>query len=217
MSESKNLHIAVAGNIGAGKTTLVNKLARHYSWDPHFEAVEDNPYLEDFYEDMKAHAFPLQIYFLHSRFNQIREILETGRNIIQDRTIFEDAHIFAKNLHESGFMNKRDYENYFSLFKSMTSVIQPPDLLIYLRANIPVLMQRIALRGRDYEEKISIRYLEDLNRHYEEWIGDYTHGKLIIFDVNEMDYVNRPEDFSRIVQRIDGELHGLFSSENTLF
>jgi deoxyadenosine/deoxycytidine kinase len=205
------LHIAVAGNIGAGKTTLVNKLARHFAWEPHFEAVDDNPYLADFYQDMHKWSFPLQIYFLHSRFNQVRAIREATNPIIQDRTIYEDAYIFAKNLHDSGFLSARDFENYFSLFHSMTSVIAPPDLLIYLRASVSKLTDQIAKRGRDYEAGISIKYLEDLNRQYEDWIGSYTGGKLLVVDVNSLDYVNNPEDMHQIIRRVDAELHGLFS------
>lgn len=207
----KGMHIAIAGNIGAGKTTLVTKLARHYGWEPHFEAVDNNPYLEDFYGDMAKHAFPLQIYFLHSRFNQIREIRQDKRSVIQDRTIYEDAYIFARNLHKSGYITDRDYENYFSLFNSMTSMISAPDLLIYLRATIPVLIERIGKRGREYENSISIRYLEDLNSHYEDWIKGYSHGKLLIVDVDNLDYASRPEDLAVVVNKIDAELYGLFS------
>ena len=205
------LHIAVAGNIGAGKTTLVTKLARHYNWEPHFEAVDENPYLSDFYKDMHKWSFPVQIYFLHSRFNQVRAIRDAGHAIIQDRTIYEDAYIFARNLNDSGFLTQRDFENYFSLFHSMTSVISAPDLLIYLRASVPRLIEQIAKRGRDYESSISIKYLEDLNRHYESWISDYKGGNLLIVDVNNLDFVNDPEDMHGIVRRIDAEIHGLFS------
>ncbi len=203
-------HIAIAGNIGAGKTTLVKKLANHYNWEPHLEAVEHNPYLEDFYYDMSKWAFPLQIYFLNSRFNQVLEIRNSPQTVIQDRTIYEDAYIFAKNLKESKYLASRDYDTYFDLFQSMSRMIQPPDLLIYLRAGIPKLIEQISRRGRQYESSISIKYLEDLNRNYEEWIGDYTEGKLLIIDVNHIDYVNNPDDLGTIINRIEAELHGLF-------
>ena len=205
------LHIAVAGNIGAGKTTLVTKLAKHYGWTPHFEAVDENPYLSDFYKDMSKWSFPLQIYFLHSRFNQVRFIRDAKDAIIQDRTIYEDAFIFARNLNESGYLSQRDFDNYFSLFKSMTSVIQPPDLLIYLRAGIPKLTEQISKRGRDYESSISLKYLEDLNSHYESWISTYKDGNLLVIDVNNTDFVNNPDDMHNIVKRIDANIHGLFS------
>lgn len=203
-------HIAVAGNIGAGKTTLVRKLADHYRWDPLFEAVDHNPYLEDFYQDMKAWAFPTQIFFLHSRFQQMLDILSTQRTIIQDRTIHEDAHIFTRNLYESGYLSERDYGNYLALFRTMTSTVRPPDLLIYLRASVPRLIEQIARRGRSYETSLSIRYLEDLNRLYEEWIGSYREGPLLIIDANQLDYLRVPEHFGEVIRRIDGELFGLF-------
>ncbi|MCL4106341.1 UNVERIFIED_CONTAM: hypothetical protein GTU68_003502 [Idotea baltica] len=208
------LHIAVAGNIGAGKTTLVTKLSKHYNWTPQFEAVDDNPYLKDFYDSMEKYAFPLQIYFLHSRFNQVRTIRDTDQNIIQDRTIYEDAHIFARNLFEGGHLTQRDFDNYFSLFHSMTSLISPPDLLIYLQASIPTLIDQIGKRGRDYESKINIKYLESLNNHYESWIENYTEGNLLVVNVNDIDFVNHPEDLGGIIQRIDAQLHGLFSERN---
>lgn len=203
-------HIAVAGNIGAGKTTLVSKLAQHYGWEARYEAVDGNPYLEDFYADMHKWAFPLQIYFLHSRYRQVQDIRRSQNTIIQDRTIYEDAHIFARNLNLSGFLTKRDFENYFSLFESMTQTISAPDLLIYLRADLPTLTSQIARRGRDFESGISLKYLKDLNDHYEEWISTYTAGNLLIFDMATLDFVQRPEDLGNIIQRIDAELHGLF-------
>lgn len=210
MDKKEPKHIAIAGNIGAGKTTLVKKLASHYDWEPHLEAVDHNPYLEDFYYDMSKWAFPLQIYFLNSRFNQVLEIRSSEQTIIQDRTIYEDAFIFAKNLKESKYLDARDYQTYFELFKSMSRMIQPPDLLIYLRAGISKLIEQISRRGREYESSISIKYLEDLNRNYEEWISGYQDGKLLIIDVNEIDYVNNPDDFGLIINKIEAELHGLF-------
>ena len=166
-------HIAVSGNIGSGKTTLVEKLSRHYGWVPLFEAVEQNPYLEDFYEDMTRWAFHLQIYFLNSRFNQIREIRDSKKTIIQDRSIYEDSHIFAANLHNSGHISDRDYQSYLDLFTSMINFVQPPDLLIYLRADIPKLVQQIQKRGRNFEFAMRLEYLNSLNEHYEKWIGSY--------------------------------------------
>lgn len=203
-------HIAIAGNIGAGKTTLVKKLSSQFGWEPHFESVEDNPYLEDFYGNMKLWSFPLQIHFLHSRFNQVLKILESEKTIIQDRTIYEDAHIFAKNLHASGFMETRDFENYFSLFQTMSRQVSPPDLMIYLRASIPTLIEHISKRGREYESSISIKYLEDLNEQYEEWIADYKLGKILIIDVSQFDYVTNEEHLGEVVQKVRAELYGLF-------
>jgi deoxyadenosine/deoxycytidine kinase len=204
-------HIAVSGNIGSGKTTLAEKLARHYNWTPLYESVEHNPYLRDFYDDMTRWAFHLQIYFLNSRFNQVRQIRESEKIIVQDRTIYEDAHIFAANLHRSGNINDRDYQSYLDIYNSMINFVQPPDLLIYLKADIPKLVHQIAKRNRDYEFNIKLEYLKNLNEHYEEWIGNYKHGKLLIVDVNNMDFVERIEDFSTIVNRIDLELNNLFS------
>lgn len=199
-------HIAVAGNIGAGKTTLVNKLAKHYSWEAHLEAVDNNPYLADFYEDMKTWAFPLQIYFLHSRFNQVRDIRKQVHPIIQDRTIYEDAYIFAQNLRSSHILTERDFNNYLCLFESMVDMLQPPDLLIYLRASIDTLTRQISRRGRDFEENIEVQYLEALNRHYESWISTYSLGNLLIIEVDDLDYVKRPEDLAIVIEKIDAAL-----------
>ena len=204
------MHIAVAGNIGAGKTTLTNLLAKHYKWEAHFEDVVDNPYLDDFYTQMERRSFNLQIYFLNSRYRQILKIRETGKNVIQDRTIYEDAHIFAPNLHAMGLMTNRDYENYKSLFELMESLVQPPDLLIYLRSSIPNLVSQIHKRGRDYENSISIDYLSRLNERYEAWANTYEKGKLLIFDVDNLDFVSDPEDLGTVINRIDAEIHGLF-------
>lgn len=206
-------HIAIAGNIGAGKTTLANKLSHHYGWRTEFEAVEDNPYLVDFYNDMKQWAFHLQVYFLNSRLQQVKRIRKSEHTVVQDRSIYEDCYVFAKNLHESGNMSDRDYHNYLELFDSMAAVITPPDLLIYLRADIPKLVGQIEKRGRDYEETIRIDYLKNLNKHYEAWVKQYDIGKLIIIDVNQLDYLNNVEDFALIVSKIDTEVHGLFSSQ----
>jgi deoxyadenosine/deoxycytidine kinase len=204
-------HIAVCGNIGSGKTTLVEKLSKHYGWTPLYESVDQNPYLKDFYDDMTRWAFHLQIYFLNSRFNQIREIRNSEKTIIQDRTIYEDAHIFAANLHASGHITDRDYQSYLDLFNSMITFVQPPDLLIYLKADIPKLVQQIQKRGRDYEFAIRLEYLKNLNEHYAKWIGSYTQSKLLIIDVNAMDFAERIEDFSTIVGRIDLEMNNLFT------
>jgi len=204
------MHVAIAGNIGAGKTTLTKLLAKHYKWSPHYESVEENPYLDDFYAEMERWSFNLQVYFLNSRFRQILEIHESGKNIIQDRTIYEDAHIFAPNLHAMGLMTNRDFSNYSSLFELMENLVSPPDLLIYLRANIQTLVGQIHKRGRDYENTISIDYLSRLNERYEAWISTYTKGKLLIVDVDNLDIVEKPEDLGSIIDRIDAQIHGLF-------
>ena len=205
-------HIAISGNIGSGKTTLTEKLAKHYGWTPLYESVDHNPYLKDFYSDMTRWAFHLQIYFLNSRFNQMRQIRSSEETIIQDRTIYEDAYIFAANLHKSGHINERDYQSYLDIFNSMIHFVQPPDLLIYLKADIPKLVQQIQKRNREFEFNIKLEYLMTLNEHYEKWIGHYKQGKLLIIDVNNLDFVERVEDFSIIVERIDLELNNLFSN-----
>jgi len=205
------MHIAISGNIGSGKTTLAIKLAKHYGWNAELEAVENNPYLADFYEDMKRWSFHLQVYFLNSRFNQIKRIRESGQSVIQDRTIYEDAYIFAANLHKSKMISDRDYDNYLNLFHSMINFVKAPDLLLYLRADIPKLVGQIEKRGRHYENSIRIDYLKNLNAHYEDWISNYNKGKLLVVDVNDLDFVAHPEDFSSIVERIDREIHGLFA------
>jgi deoxyadenosine/deoxycytidine kinase len=204
------MHIAIAGNIGAGKTTLTKLLAKNFNWKPQYEAVDNNPYLNDFYNDMEKWSFNLQIYFLGSRFQQIKEIRESGEDIIQDRTIHEDAHIFASNLHDMGLLMSRDYENYLTVYNLMNSFVQAPDLLIYLKASIPTLVKQIHQRGRDYESSISIDYLNKLNEKYENWANSYDEGKLLIIDVDNLDFVNKPEDLSYIYDKVDAELHGLF-------
>ncbi len=205
------MHLAVSGNIGSGKTTLTEKLAKHYGWSAEFEAVDDNPYLPDFYEDMKRWSFHLQVYFLNSRFNQIKKIQESTISTIQDRTIYEDAYIFAANLYKSNLLSERDYANYKSLFDSMIAHVKAPDLLIYLKADIPKLVGQIEKRGRSYETAMRIDYLKNLNSHYEEWIAGYKEGKLLIIDVNELDFVERASDFSFIVEKIEREIFGLFA------
>ena len=204
------MHIAIAGNIGSGKTTLTSMLAKHYNWKAHFEDADDNPFLNDFYEDMQRWSFNLQIYFLNSRFSQIIDIRKSGEKVIQDRTIYEDAFIFAPNLHAMGLMTTRDFENYFSLFTLMDKFIQPPDLLIYLRASVSTLVGQIAKRGRDYENAIRIDYLKRLNERYEAWISTYDHGKLLIIDVDANKFAEKPEDFGIIIHKIDAEINGLF-------
>ncbi|GAA4274085.1 deoxynucleoside kinase [Aquimarina gracilis] len=204
------MHIAIAGNIGAGKTTLTRLLAKHYKWEAHFEDVLENPYLEDFYNKMERWSFNLQIYFLNSRFRQILDIRQSGKDIIQDRTIYEDAYIFAPNLHAMGLMTNRDFENYRSLFDLMEDVVEGPDLLIYLRSSIPNLVAQIHKRGREYENTISIDYLSRLNERYEAWAHDYDKGNLLIVDVDNLNFVDNPEDLGSVISRIDAELHGLF-------
>ncbi len=204
------MHIAVAGNIGAGKTTLTELLAKHYNWSPHFEDVDENPYLNDFYNDMQRWSFNLQIYFLNSRFNQIIDIRKSGKTVIQDRTIYEDAEIFAPNLHSMGLMSTRDFKNYKSLFDLMVGLIQPPDLLIYLRASTPTLVNQIQKRGRDYENSIRLDYLNQLNERYEKWANTYNMGKLLVINVDNHDFTQSPEDLSAIIDKIDAQIHGLF-------
>jgi deoxyadenosine/deoxycytidine kinase len=204
------MHIAIAGNIGAGKTTLTTLLSKHYGWEPHYETVDDNPYLNDFYNDMQRWSFNLQIYFLNSRFKQVVDIRNTGKTVIQDRTIYEDAEIFAPNLHDMNLMTTRDFENYKSLFDLMAKLILPPDLLIYLRASVPTLVNQIQKRGRAYEESIRLDYLKMLNERYELWINRYDASKLMIINVDDVDFSNNPEDLRKIIDRIDALIHGLF-------
>lgn len=204
------MHIAIAGNIGAGKTTLTEMLAKHYGWKPHFEDVDENPYLNDFYEDMQRWSFNLQIYFLNSRFNQVLDIQKSGETVIQDRTIYEDAEIFAPNLHAMGLMSTRDFQNYSSLFQLMSKLIKAPDLMIYLRASVPTLVNQIQMRGREYENSIRLDYLKQLNERYEAWVNRYKDGKLLIINVDKIDITHNPEDLSSVIDKIDAHLHGLF-------
>jgi len=203
-------HVAIAGNIGAGKTTLCEKLGKHFGWEVHYESTDNNPYLSDFYVDMKRWSFNLQVYFLNNRYRQILDIHKGDVTVIQDRTIYEDAYIFAPNLHDMGLMPTRDFNNYFDLFKLMTSQIQPPDLLIYLKADVSTLVSHIQRRGRDYEGSMSLDYLKSLNDRYEQWIAEYDEGKLLVIDANNIDFLNNPEDFGKIITQVDAELHGLF-------
>ncbi len=204
------MHIAIAGNIGAGKTTLTQLLSKHLKMEPHFETVEDNPYLEDFYADMRRWSFHLQVYFLNNRFRQILEIRRENKDIIQDRTIYEDRYIFAANLHDMGLMSSRDFENYTSLFDLMELLVSPPDLLIYLRASVPTLVKQIHTRGREYEKNINIEYLSKLNERYENWIKNYDKGKLLIVNVDNLDFVNNPEDLGFVFEKVEANIHGLF-------
>lgn len=204
-------HIAICGNIGAGKTTLAQKLGKHYQWQAMLESVEDNPYLRDFYQDMTRWAFHVQIHFLNSRFRQVNEIRTSKKTTVQDRTIYEDAYIFAENLHASGFMSERDYQTYRAIFDSMVAFVQPPDLLIYLRADIPKLVIQIEKRGKDYEATLPLAYLKSLNEQYEKWIANYSKGKVLIIDVNHLDFVERNEDFTFITHKIDRTLTTLIS------
>ncbi len=204
------MQISVAGNIGSGKTTLTSLLAKHYGWEAHFEDTEDNPYLNDFYEDMQRWSFNLQIYFLQNRFNKIMEFRESGKDVIMDRTIYEDAYIFAPNLHAMNLMSKRDFDNYVSLFDLMNSLVKAPDLLIYLRSSVPNLVNNIQKRGREYETSIRLDYLNRLNERYEAWISEYNEGKLLIIDVDANHFNDNPEDLGEVISKIDAEINGLF-------
>ena len=203
------MHIAIAGNIGVGKTTLCKMLSKHYKWNPLYEAVDHNPYLDDFYNDMQRWSFNLQVFFLNSRFRQVQDILKSKKTIIQDRTIYEDAYIFAPNLQSMGLMTQRDYENYLELFKLMESFVSPPDLLIYLRSDVPSIVNKIQNRGRNYEEGIRIDYLKRLNERHEAFFESYNHNNLVI-QANEIDFQKNKEDFGLIIEKIDSNLSGLF-------
>ena len=206
----KPKHIAVAGNIGAGKTTLTELLSKHYRWIPHFEDVDHNPYLNDFYEDMPRWSFNLQVFFLNNRLKQLLEIQKGTETVIQDRTIYEDANIFAPNLHDMGLMTKRDFDNYFTFFETVKSMINPPDLLIYLNASVPTLVAQIQKRGREYEENIRLDYLKKLNEFYNKWIGTYKEGPLLIINADTNKFAENEEDLGKIINRIDSQLYGLF-------
>lgn len=210
MNISDIRHVAIAGNIGAGKTTLCEQLAKHFGWDVHYESTDNNPYLSDFYTDMQRWSFNLQVYFLNNRYRQILHIQNGDRTVIQDRTIYEDAYIFAPNLHDMGLMTTRDFENYSDLFKLMMSQVKAPDLLIYLKASIPTLVSHIQSRGRDYEGSMSLDYLKRLNERYDNWIKGYTEGKLLVINSDDVDFKNNAEDLGQIVNQVRGELHGLF-------
>lgn len=207
------MHIAVAGNIGSGKTTLTGMLAKHYGWEAMYESVENNPYLASYYEDMQRWSFNLQVYFLNNRFRQVIDIRKRSKTVIQDRTIYEDAYIFAPNLHDMQLMATRDFENYASLFELMAQFLQAPDLLIYLHADTSTLVSQIQKRGREYEKTIRLDYLQHLNERYEKWISNYKLGKLLIVDVNKIKFGERPEDFGTIIDKVDAELFGLFPNK----
>ena len=205
-----SMHIAIAGNIGSGKTTLTSLHSKNFGWDAHFEDVDDNPYLNDFYNDMQRWSFNLQIYFLNTRFNQILSFRRSGKTLVQDRTIYEDAYIFAPNLHAMGLMSTRDFENYFTLFNMLSSLIQPPDLVVYLRATVPTLVRQIQKRGRKYEDNIRLDYLKRLNERYEAWIESYKLGKMLIVDVDSYNFIDKPEDLNVVIDKVNASIHGLF-------
>ncbi len=204
------MHIAIAGNIGAGKTTLAALLSKHFGWEPYYEEIDNNPYLHDFYDDMQRWAFNLQVYFVTNRFKQVLEIKKSGKNIVQDRSVYEDASIFAPNLHAMGLMSARDFENYTNLFELMVSLIQPPDLIIYLGASVPTLVRQIEKRGRNFEKNIRLDYLNRLNERYEAWAESYTSSKILKINMDGRNFVDNTEDLSYIIDKINAEIHGLF-------
>lgn len=204
------MQIAVAGNIGSGKTTLTSLLAKHYGWEAHYEDTQDTPYLNDFYEDMQRWSFNLQIYFLQTRFTSITKYRESGKDVIMDRTIYEDAYIFAPNLHSMNLMSKRDFDNYICLFNLMNSLVKAPDLLIYLRSSVSTLVENIQKRGREYETSIRLDYLNRLNERYEGWVSEYKDGKILIVDVDNNHFHENPEHLGKIITKIDAEINGLF-------
>ncbi len=210
MPQRKMKHIAIAGNIGAGKTTLTQMLAKHYKWTPQYETTEDNPYLNDFYNDMQRWSFNLQVYFLNNRLTQLLDIHRGTETVIQDRTIFEDANIFAPNLHEMGLMSKRDFDNYYKFFQTLKTMVQPPDLLIYLKGSVPTLVGQIQKRGREYEENIRLDYLKRLNDFYNKWIESYKEGALLIIDIDKNKFAENEEHMGEIIRKVDAQLYGLF-------
>ena len=210
------MHVAIAGNIGSGKTTLTTKLSKHYNWEAHYEEVKNNPYLNDFYKDMQRWSFNLQVYFLNSRFRQIINIRNSGKNYIQDRTIYEDAFIFAPNLHAMGLMSSRDYENYIEIFNLMDGFIKSPDLLIYLRASVPILVEQIQKRGRDYENSIRLDYLTRLNERYEAWIEQYNKGNVLIIDIDDINFADNEQDLNNIIRKTNEEINKISSIENLI-
>lgn len=203
-------HIAIAGNIGAGKTTLTKILAKHFNWSPQYEDVENNPYLNDFYNDMHRWSFNLQVYFLNSRLKQLVEIRRGNQVVIQDRTIYEDAYIFAPNLHEMQLMSKRDFENYKNFFETLKSMVNPPDLLIYLKASVPTLVGQIQKRGREYEENIRLDYLKRLNEYYNSWLDKYEDGRLLVIDIDKINYADNKDDLAKVIDMVNAEVNGLF-------
>lgn len=205
------MYLAISGNIGSGKTTLAEKLGKYYNWKVEYEVVDTNPYLPDFYASMREWSFHIQVYFLNSRFRQNQLIGHSSKSVIQDRTIYEDAHVFAKNLNENGFLTDRDYDTYLGLYESMSAFVKPPDLLVYLKASVPKLVERIHMRGRAYENLITLEYLRDLNKLYEAWISEYTQSKLLIIDVNHLNFEKNQDDLAQIVNLIESQIHGLFS------
>ncbi len=204
------MHVAIAGNIGSGKTTLAQLLSKHYGWELQLEDMDENPYISDFYDDMQRWSFNLQVYFLHNRFAKIKKLRDEERTVVQDRSIYEDAQIFAPNLHAMGLMSTRDFDNYMDLFKTLNSFLTPPDLMIYLRAGIPKLVEQIQKRGRDYEDSIRLDYLKRLNERYEAWAGAYKMGKIIYFNIDEIDFANNQEDAAKVIELIQAEVNGLF-------
>ncbi len=210
------MHIAIAGNIGSGKTTLTKLLAKHYGYRPLYESTDNNPYISSFYEDMRRWAFNLQIYFLHTRFKQLVDIRKQSANVIQDRTLYEDAYIFAPNLHAMGLLNTRDLENYNQMFELLASFIQPPDLLIYLKGDVPDLIRQIQKRGREYENAIRLDYLTSLNQRYENWIENYTQSKLLVIDINQVNFADNPEDLGLVINQIDAEFNSLFTNDDNI-